>query len=84
MRHCGPVAGARDSRNLDEEPAFSQTNTTTERLARYIFERMREAIGEGRLGTAGAAIKSLRVVLHESHIAWAASEGTLRDESSGA
>jgi 6-pyruvoyltetrahydropterin/6-carboxytetrahydropterin synthase len=71
-------------RNLDEEPAFLRTNTTTERLARYVFERMREAIGEGRLGTAGGNIESLRVVLHESHIAWAAYEGTLRDESSGA
>lgn len=70
-------------RNLDAEPVFSRTNTTTERLARYVFERMREAIGEGRLGTAGAAIDSLRVVLHESHIAWAAYEGTLRDESGG-
>ena len=68
-------------RNLDEEPAFLGTNTTTERLARYIFERMREAIGEGRLGTAGGNIESLRVVLHESHVAWAAYEGTLRDQS---
>ena len=71
-------------RNLDEELAFSRTNTTTERLARYVFDQMREAIGEGRLGTAGTAIASLRVVLHESHIAWAAYEGTLRDESGGA
>ena len=71
-------------RNLDTEPAFSRTNTTTERLAHYIFERMREAIREGRLGTAGAAIESLRVVLHESHIAWAAYEGALRYESGDA
>jgi 6-pyruvoyltetrahydropterin/6-carboxytetrahydropterin synthase len=71
-------------RNLDEEPAFSRTNTTTERLARYVFDGLREAIGEGRLGTAGAALKSLRVVLHESHVAWAAYEGTLRGGSGGA
>ena len=71
-------------RNLDEEPAFSRTNTTTEGLARYVFDRMREAIGEGRLGTAGGNIESLRVVLHESHIAWSAYEGTLRHESGGA
>ena len=70
--------------NLDAEPAFSGTNTTTERLARYVFDRMRDAIGEGRLGAAAAAIESLRVVLHESHIAWAAYEGTLRHESGGA
>jgi 6-pyruvoyltetrahydropterin/6-carboxytetrahydropterin synthase len=71
-------------RNLDEEPTFSRTNTTTERLARYVFDRLCEAIGEGRLGTAGAAVESLRVVLHESHVAWAAYEGTLRDGSGDA
>jgi 6-pyruvoyl-tetrahydropterin synthase len=70
--------------NLDAEPAFSGTNTTTERLARYVFDRMRDAIGEGRLGVAAAAIESLRVVLHESHIAWAAYEGPLRGESESA
>jgi 6-pyruvoyl-tetrahydropterin synthase len=71
-------------RNLDAEAAFSRTNTTTEQLARYVFDRMREAIGEGRLGPGAAAIASLRVVLHESHIAWAAYEGTLRGEDEGA
>jgi 6-pyruvoyltetrahydropterin/6-carboxytetrahydropterin synthase len=71
-------------RNLDAEPAFSGMNTTTERLARYVFDRMRDAIGEGRLGTAAAAIESLRVVLHESHIAWAAYEGPLRAETESA
>jgi 6-pyruvoyl-tetrahydropterin synthase len=70
--------------NLDAEPAFSGTNTTTERLARYVFDRMRDAIGEGRLGAAAAAIESLRVVLHESHIAWAAYEGPLRAETESA
>jgi 6-pyruvoyltetrahydropterin/6-carboxytetrahydropterin synthase len=71
-------------RNLDAEPTFSGTNTTTECLARYVFTRMRDAIGEGRLGPAAAAIESLRVVLHESHVAWAAYEGMLRGESAGA
>ena len=71
-------------RNLDAEPAFSATNTTTERLARYVFDRMRDAIGERRLGAAATAIESLRVVLHESHIAWAAYEGPLRGESESA
>ena len=71
-------------RNLDAAAAFSGTNTTTERLARYVFDRMREAIGEGRLGAAAAAIESLRVVLHESHIAWAAYEGRLRGERESA
>jgi 6-pyruvoyltetrahydropterin/6-carboxytetrahydropterin synthase len=65
-------------RNLDEEPEFAGTNTTTERLARHVFDRMRQAIDEGRLRAGAAEIESLRVVLHESHVAWAAYEGQLR------
>ena len=70
-------------RNLDEEPAFAGANTTTERLARHVFDRMREAIGSGRLGPGAEAIESLRVVLHESHVAWASYEAGLRDGSAG-
>ena len=47
-------------RNLDEEPAFAGANTTTERLARHVCDRMREAIGSGRLGPEAEAIESLR------------------------
>jgi 6-pyruvoyltetrahydropterin/6-carboxytetrahydropterin synthase len=68
-------------RNLDDEPAFAGTNTTTERLARHIFDRMREAIDAGQLGAGAEAIESLRVVLHESHVAWAAYEAALRGPS---
>ena len=70
-------------RNLDEEPAFAGANTTTERLARHVFDGMREAIGSGRLGPEAEAIESLRVVLHESHVAWASYEAGLRDGSAG-
>lgn len=64
-------------RDLDEEPAFRGTVTTTEVLARWVFERMREAVHGGRLGTAATHLHSLRVVLNESHVAWAAYEGLL-------
>ncbi len=70
-------------RNLDDESAFVGANTTTERLARHVFERMREAIGAGRLGPEAEAIESLRVVLHESHVAWASYEAGLYDGSAG-
>jgi 6-pyruvoyl-tetrahydropterin synthase len=63
-------------RNLDEEPAFRGRNTTTEFLARHLFDRMAEAARSGALGDA-AGLVSLRVTLHESHAAWAAYEGTL-------
>jgi 6-pyruvoyl-tetrahydropterin synthase len=62
-------------RNLDEEPAFAGQNTTTEFLARVIFDRVVAAIGDGRLGAQASGIETVRVTLHESHVAWAAYEG---------
>ena len=68
-------------RNLDDVPAFTGRNTTTEFLAREIFDRMAVRIATGELGPgarrteASAGVDSLRVVLHESHVAWAAYEG---------
>lgn len=64
-------------RNLDEEAAFAGRNTTTEFLARLLFDRMAEKIAAGVLGDSARALHSLRVTLHESHIAWAAYEGAL-------
>jgi len=63
-------------RDLDEEPAFAGRNTTTEFLARVVFDRMAEAARSGALGDA-AGLESIRVTLHESHVAWAAYEGAL-------
>ncbi|ENO80012.1 6-pyruvoyl tetrahydropterin synthase family protein [Thauera mechernichensis] len=64
-------------RNLDDEPAFSGRNTTTEFMARVIFERMAAAVRSGRLGEGARGLERLKVTLHESHIAWAAYEGGL-------
>ncbi|HTY93358.1 MAG TPA: 6-carboxytetrahydropterin synthase [Steroidobacteraceae bacterium] len=71
------VLGALNYRNLDAENAFTGQNTTTEFLARTIFDRLAEAIREGDLGPSATAVASLRVTLHESHVAWAAYEGEL-------
>ncbi|HEY6457471.1 MAG TPA: 6-carboxytetrahydropterin synthase [Steroidobacteraceae bacterium] len=68
---------AMNYRNLDAEADFAGRNTTTEFLARTVFERLRQAIRDGRLGTSAAAVSVLRVTLHESHVAWAAFEGEL-------
>jgi hypothetical protein len=65
-------------RNLDEVPAFKGRNTTTEFLSRSVFDAMVAAIGRGDLGAGARAIESIRVVLHESHIAWAAFEGSVK------
>jgi 6-pyruvoyl-tetrahydropterin synthase len=64
-------------RNLDDEPAFAGRNTTTEFLARVVFDRVAQAIARGDLGTGAHAIEQLRVTLHESHVAWASYEGAL-------
>jgi 6-pyruvoyltetrahydropterin/6-carboxytetrahydropterin synthase len=69
------ILGGLSYRNLDDEPAFKGRNTTTEVLAREIFDRVAAAIARGDLGEDARAIDSLRVTLHESHVAWAAFEG---------
>ena len=66
-------------RNLDEDPAFKGHNTTTEFLARVVFDRMVAAIGKNDLGAAARGIESLRVTLHESHVASAAFEGKVSE-----
>ena len=64
-------------RNLDEDDALSGNNTTTEFLAHVIFQRMAARVRDGSLGPAALSLSSLRVTLHESHVAWAAYEGRL-------
>lgn len=71
------VLGALNYRNLDEEPAFAGRNTTTEFLAAYVHARLVEAVQAGKLGPGARGLHSLRVVLHESHVAWAAYEAPL-------
>jgi 6-pyruvoyl-tetrahydropterin synthase len=63
-------------RNLDEVPEFRGKNTTTEFLAKVIYDRVRQRILDGGLGNDG--FHSLRVNLGESHVAWASYEGPVR------
>lgn len=65
-------------RNLDEVPAFAGRNTTTEFLARHVFDGIVTAIGAGELGPGAGAVESIRVTLHESHVASASYEGRVR------
>jgi 6-pyruvoyl-tetrahydropterin synthase len=71
------VLAALNYRNLDDEPAFRGRNTTTEFLAHAIFERVATAVAAGRLGQNALGVETLRVTLHESHVASAAYEGAL-------
>ena len=64
-------------RNLDDEPAFQGRNTTTEFLARVVFDAMAAAIQRGYLGAGAAGVEGMRVTLHESHIAQASYEAAL-------
>lgn len=68
-------------RNLDEDEAFSGKNTTSEFLAFVIFRRIADQARAGTLGTAARSLSSIRVTLHESHVAWAAYEGRLDEDS---
>ena len=62
-------------RNLDDEPAFAGQNTSTEFLARVIFDRLVLSIRDGRLGEEARGMTSICVTLHESHVAWGSYEG---------
>jgi 6-pyruvoyl-tetrahydropterin synthase len=71
------VLGELNYRNLDEEPAFAGTNTSTEALARAIADRLAERIHRGALGGGGRELQTLGITLHESHVAWASYERAL-------
>jgi 6-pyruvoyltetrahydropterin/6-carboxytetrahydropterin synthase len=61
--------------NLDAVPALAGHNTTTEFLARLVFDAIVEAIRRGDLGPGATGIEQMRVTLQESHIASASYEG---------
>lgn len=71
------VLGELNFRNLDEDPAFRGRNTTTEYLARVVHDRVTARALAGALGPHAQGIASMKVTLHESHVAWAAYEGAI-------
>ena len=64
-------------RNLDDEPAFAGTNTSTEALAQAVADRLADRVDAGALGAGARELDGLVVTLHESHIAWASYERPL-------
>jgi 6-pyruvoyl-tetrahydropterin synthase len=64
-------------RNLDDEPAFAGTNTSTEALAQVVADRLADRVEAGAFGSGARELDSLVVTLHESHIAWASYERPL-------
>lgn len=69
--------GALNFRNLDEVPEFAGKNTTTEFLAKVIFDRTAAAARTGLLGPGAGGIETIKVTLAESHIASGSYEGRL-------
>ena len=65
-------------RNLDEVAEFRGSNTTTEFLTKYVFDRLAAAARGGGLGRDGGELHSIRVTISESHVARAWYEGPLR------
>jgi 6-pyruvoyl-tetrahydropterin synthase len=71
------VLGAVNYRNLDDLSQFKGKRTTTETLARYVFDRMAEALRKSELGEESKGVSKIRVTLHESHVARAWYEGAV-------
>jgi 6-pyruvoyl-tetrahydropterin synthase len=69
------ILGRLSYRNLDTVDEFRGRNTTTEFLARIVFDRLVAAIANGELGAGGRALEGIKVTLHESHLAAAAYDG---------
>jgi 6-pyruvoyltetrahydropterin/6-carboxytetrahydropterin synthase len=64
-------------RNLDEVAAFAGRNTTTEFLARIVYDGMVAAIRHGDLGRGATGVERIKVTLHESHVASASFEAAV-------
>jgi 6-pyruvoyl-tetrahydropterin synthase len=71
------LLGELNYRNLDDEPAFTGMNTSTEALAKVIADRLAERIRAGALGAEARGLAGIAVTLHESHVAWATYERAL-------
>jgi 6-pyruvoyl-tetrahydropterin synthase len=72
------LLGELNYRNLDDDPAFTGKNTTTEYLAGVLFERLEEKVRAGTLGSGSERVERMKVTLRESHVAWAAYERQVR------
>jgi 6-pyruvoyl-tetrahydropterin synthase len=73
----GAVLHELDFKNLDDDPAFAGKNTTTEFLAKTVFDRVSARIRAGELGPGSERLVGLKVTLHESHIASASYSGQM-------
>lgn len=71
------VVGELSYRNLDDEPDLAGVNTTTERLAEVVADRVADRLRAGELGPSAGHLTAIAVTLRESHVAWASYERVL-------
>lgn len=64
-------------RNLDDAPEFKGQNTTTEFLAKHLFDGLASVARSGGLGRDAKELKAIRVTISESHVARAWYEAPL-------
>ncbi|MFG2312256.1 6-pyruvoyl tetrahydropterin synthase family protein [Streptomyces sp. NPDC048566] len=76
-QELGAVVSELNYRNLDSEPDFKDTNTSTEFLAKVVADRLAARVHAGGLGEGARGLTGITVTLHESHIAWASYERAL-------
>ena len=75
------ILSAINYRNLDEHPDFAGRRSTTEAVARWVFDKMVVAISAGKLGPSASGLQRLKITLHESHAASASYEADLNMSS---
>ena len=66
-----------DYRNLDDHPALTGGNTTTEALARLVADRLADRVHAGELGADALGVSAITVTLSESPVASASYERDL-------
>lgn len=71
------ILGELNYKNLDELDVFSGKRSTTEVLAKWIFDSLADAIADGRLGDDARGIERMKITLNESHVARAWYEAAL-------
>ena len=64
-------------RNLDDIPEFKGRNTTTEFIAKHIYDALAAKVRADELGRPGRELKALRITISESHVARAQYEAPL-------
>lgn len=65
----GEVVKPLNYQNLDNLEAFKGKVSTTEVIAKHIFDELKQAVAQKRLGPGSHRIAKIRVTLHESHVA---------------